>query len=50
VSCLPVGYIEMIIEASSVDDSGSLGIEGGTDGMKGLKVLRMLRLAKSELQ
>lgn len=45
-----MGYIEMIIEATSVDDGGSLGLEGGPGGVKGLKVLRMLRLAKSELQ
>eukprot|EP01046_Picozoa_sp_COSAG06_P042721 COSAG06_NODE_5484_length_3448_cov_6.842938_1_plen_57_part_00 len=49
VSCLPVGYIEMIMEANAVEDTGgSLGGEGGTGGMRGLKVLRMLRLAKSE--
>jgi|EP01046_Picozoa_sp_COSAG06_P091015 hypothetical protein len=47
VSCLPVGYIEMIMEANAEDTGGSLGGEGGTGGVRGLKVLRMLRLAKS---
>ena len=42
VSCLPVGYLTMITDATS----GEGGENSGGSQLKGLKILRMLRLAK----
>ena len=47
VSCLPVGYIGLILEAVSggLSDS-SAGGEGGSSNTRAFKALRLLRLAK----